>query len=363
METNNLTDRTSAAPPVVGHEVYVGPRAFQTGETLYCRDRETEELVSLLISQRVVLLHSPSGAGKTSLIQANLVPALQAEDFEVPTYRPPEHPVPQPVIIRVNRKSEASDPPGANRYALSSLWSLELHRPEGRGASIDELAALTLDQYLKQEFPATQDAAPGPDGKRFRRPLLLVFDQFEELLTLDPTDLQAKADFVQQVGESLRNLGRWALFAIRDDYLGALEPYRLSIPTLVATYHLDLLRAELAKVAIEKPADKAGVKFEEGIVQELVDDLRQVQVQQLARQIRVQTWSLRRAGGTPGGLPEAMEDQAGRPSHHPRPPSRARPRQGHRRSGRCPRLLLPRSRPSGIGDERRERVAHPGLVR
>ena len=108
-----------------------------------------------------------------------------------------------------------------------------------------------------------------------------MFDQFEELLTLDPTDLQTKAEFVQHLGESLRNLGRWAMFAIRDDYLGALEPYRLAIPTyLEATYHLDLLRAELAKEAIEEPALKAGVTFEEGIVQDLLDELRKVQVQQ-----------------------------------------------------------------------------------
>ena len=132
MGTIKLTDRTGAAPPAVGHEVYVGPRPFQTGEALYCRDRETSELVSLLISRRLVLLHAPSGAGKTSLIQAKLVPELRDEGFEVPTYRLPEHPVPQPVIIRVNLKSEASNPPGVNRYVLSTLLSLELHRPEGQ---------------------------------------------------------------------------------------------------------------------------------------------------------------------------------------------------------------------------------------
>ena len=41
---------------------YIGPRAFQTGEILYGRDREVEELLDLLIAERIVLLHSPSGA-------------------------------------------------------------------------------------------------------------------------------------------------------------------------------------------------------------------------------------------------------------------------------------------------------------
>ena len=47
---------------------YVGPRAFQDGETLYGRDREVAKLLNLLIAERIVLLYSPSGAGKTSLL-------------------------------------------------------------------------------------------------------------------------------------------------------------------------------------------------------------------------------------------------------------------------------------------------------
>ena len=59
---------------------YVGPRSFETGDALYGRDREVGQLASLLIAERIVLLHSPSGAGKTSLIQAGLLPRL-ADDF------------------------------------------------------------------------------------------------------------------------------------------------------------------------------------------------------------------------------------------------------------------------------------------
>ena len=42
---------------------YVGPRAFQRGETLYGRDLEVVQLLDLLIAERIVVLHSPSGAG------------------------------------------------------------------------------------------------------------------------------------------------------------------------------------------------------------------------------------------------------------------------------------------------------------
>src|SRR4051812_15315719 len=60
---------------------YVGPAPFETGRPLYGRAHETDALLSLLAAQPVVLLHSPSGAGKTSLIQAALVPRLRKLGF------------------------------------------------------------------------------------------------------------------------------------------------------------------------------------------------------------------------------------------------------------------------------------------
>lgn len=61
---------------------YVGPRAFQYGEKIYGRNREVLDLLDLLIAERITLLHSPSGAGKTSLVQAGLVPRLEREGCE-----------------------------------------------------------------------------------------------------------------------------------------------------------------------------------------------------------------------------------------------------------------------------------------
>ncbi len=62
---------------------YAGVRSLETGEAVYGRDREVRTLSALLIAERIVLLHSPSGAGKTFLLRAGLLPHLRDENFNI----------------------------------------------------------------------------------------------------------------------------------------------------------------------------------------------------------------------------------------------------------------------------------------
>ena len=57
---------------------FVGPRPFHLGERLFGRGKEVPDLYYLLNAERIVMLHSPSGAGKSSLVQAGLLPRLKA---------------------------------------------------------------------------------------------------------------------------------------------------------------------------------------------------------------------------------------------------------------------------------------------
>ena len=66
---------------------YIGPRAFRTGEKLFGRGHETAELMDLLIAERIVLMSSPSGAGKSSLINAGVIPIMRENGFKVPLAR------------------------------------------------------------------------------------------------------------------------------------------------------------------------------------------------------------------------------------------------------------------------------------
>ena len=260
---------------------YVGPRAFQYGETLYGRDREVMELLDLLIAERIVLLYSPSGAGKTSLIQAALIPELEGEGFQV-------LPVMRVGLEPPSDLYENVLPPTANRYVLSLLLSLEEALPPEQQTPLIELAKMTLTDYLDRRQvtasqPTFQPFVLGPKDQgpsNLPTSTVLILDQFEEILTADPTDRAAKEVFFAQVGAALRDRRRWALFAMREDYLAGLDPYLRPLPTrLSTTYRLELLGKEAALEAIEKPARQAGVDFYPAAAGKLADDLRRVRVQ------------------------------------------------------------------------------------
>lgn len=237
---------------------YIGPRAFQSGEPIYGRERESRQLVNLIVAERIVLLYSPSGAGKTSLIQAAIMPQLQKMKFQV---------LP---VVRVNLDAGV-DGQAINRYVYSAMLSLEEGIPLEQRSKPEALAEKSLAEYL--------DAYPKIEGGRGIE--VLLFDQFEEILTLNPADQAAKQAFFQQVGEALDAPKRWALFSMREDYVAALDPYLMEIPSRFrTTYRLDLLGSEAARQAIQQPARNAGVEFEDEAAGKLVDDLRRVRVQQ-----------------------------------------------------------------------------------
>lgn len=252
---------------------YVGPRAFETGEQLYGRDRDITNLYYLFLSERITLLFSPSGAGKSSLIKAGLMPRLTPKFNILP-------------VIRVNLEL----PPamarreGINRYVFSALLSMEQNRPENEQIRQSDLAAMTLSEYLAQRRSQMPPPTPPADDFEDEAPKglydALIFDQFEEILTIAPNDYDGKRVFFEQLGEALKDTKRWALFAAREDHIAAFDPYLRAIPgRFAARYRLDLLEAATAMQAMQSPAEAVGVNFTDEAAQRLADDLRRVKVQ------------------------------------------------------------------------------------
>src|SRR5689334_2972029 len=95
--------------PAPARNPFPGPVPFQDGDTIFGRDREIAELVDRLIADRWVLLYSPSGAGKSSLLNAGVLQRMRERRFRT---HPP---------IRVGLQV----PAGVNRYVWSCAASLE----------------------------------------------------------------------------------------------------------------------------------------------------------------------------------------------------------------------------------------------
>src|SRR5262245_20545262 len=146
-----------SVPPVALVNPFVGPRSFQAGEALYGRDREIRDLRGLLIAERIVLLHSPSGAGKTSLVQAALIPELEAQEFRVlpvmrvslepPTTTNDQRPtkIENRNVSAAETRSSILDPRSSNnssvvgnRYVLSLLLSLDEALPPEQQTPLSE---------------------------------------------------------------------------------------------------------------------------------------------------------------------------------------------------------------------------------
>jgi len=254
---------------------FVGPVPFTKDDPIFGRNREIRDLFDQVISHRIVVLHSPSGAGKTSLVMAGLLPRLEQEGF----YLLP--------IIRVGGEPEQDfQPPKTfNPYVYNLILALDSHGVEEGRADSDEslhqetlkrrserhqeLAGLTLAEYLAQ-WPVGEGVSTQ----------IIVFDQFEEIITSSLGDQQCKRDFFRQVGEALRDQHLWALFVIRDDFLGALEPYAFLIPTqFIKTFRLDFLDYDAALEAIRLPLAGQGISFVDEADEQLLNDLRTIKVQ------------------------------------------------------------------------------------
>ncbi len=234
---------------------FVGPRPFDKGEALFGRERESEELLDRLIAQRIMVLHSPSGAGKTSLIQAALIPALENTRFEV-------------LYVR---QVGAPGARVAEEYLRNTLSSLEEALPPGTRRPEKDWSAQKLTDYLKDR-PRPAKAPPSR---------VLIFDHFEAILAENPTDRERAACdlFFGQMSEALHDPNLWALFSLREEYVAALMTQARRLPTqLRAAYRLELLGKEEAQKAICGPMHKAGVRFSEKAAGLLIDDLRRLHI-------------------------------------------------------------------------------------
>lgn len=233
-------------------EPYVGPRAFRRDDQhlFFAREFEANELLSLITAHRIVLFYARSGAGKSSLLNARLVPLLEEDGFVVlPVARV------RPMGKELNEIDAQTTQ--TNVYIYSVLTCLH------REASPESLLSRGLGDGLPSSPADEEDLAPR----------VLIIDQFEELFTTGIW--QDRRPFLKQLAAILvRDPTLRVVLAMREDYIAELDPYSDLLPERLTTrFRLEPLRREAAIVAVTQPLTVFGRSFAPGVAEMLVDNL------------------------------------------------------------------------------------------
>jgi len=258
----NVQTTPPAGPQTNGIEPYVGPRSFRKEQRqfFFGRDEEADELVSIITAHSAVLFYSQSGAGKTSLLNAKLIPKLEEEEtfYVLPPMRVQGQ---LPANLKVGRNT--------NIFVLNALMSC--------GVDVTK-ANMNMTFH---EFVAQCGEHKNEYGEP--TPIVMVFDQFEELFTSYPGRWPDREDFFKQIGEALEGNPKKGLagnpllrviFCMREDYIAELDPYLPLLPEKLRTrFRLEHLREKKALTAITKPLEKTNRTYAPGVAELLVRNL------------------------------------------------------------------------------------------
>ncbi|MEV0155663.1 hypothetical protein AB0H57_18225 [Micromonospora sp. NPDC050686] len=254
--------RRAEGGPVADECPYPGMEAFDVDQAawFFGRDRVTHRLVDRLDERRraggALAVVAASGAGKSSLLRAGLLPALARG--ALPGSRHWRYLVLTPTADPVGElTTQLAELTGAARAEVSRAMAA------GPAAVVD---------LVRAALPA--DAAPHP-GLR----LLVVVDQVEELFTLG-ADITARRCFLEVLA-ALAEPGTGGepplalvVHGIRADfYAAAMAEPRLSAALQEGQVIIGPMTTAELREAIVNPALRAGLDVEPGLTELLLRDL------------------------------------------------------------------------------------------
>ena len=201
------------------------------------REEEIENICSRILARRSFLLYGRSGVGKSSILRAGVIPRLQDQGHRA-------------CIVR-----SFTDPLQHMRRMVRRLV------PGGEEAGVDP-DGLSLRELIHRRWP-------GPSSR-----IVVMLDQFEEFfLLLDAGDRQA---FIDELGAIMEDdaLPLQFVFVTREDMLAEMSQLKPAVPEIFHhEYRLGRLAPGQAARAITGPAWRVGCRFEDDLVDRLLEDL------------------------------------------------------------------------------------------
>ncbi len=241
-------------PPLWSGSPFPGLRAFIPADAsiFFGRGRETDDLVSRLgdPTLRFLTVVGASGSGKSSLVAAGLIPRLLAgavagsQDWTWVRFTP----------------GEVGDNPF---MALAMLFKDALQQ---QGQQPRELA----DRLEKNPVALVEWRDLALIGKPDWAELLLFIDQFEELFTLVATD-HAKP-FIEWLHQAAQTDRIRVVATLRADFYHRCVEQSVLAQLFTGSYNLAAPGWRALGEMITRPAERAGLTFENGLAECILDD-------------------------------------------------------------------------------------------
>jgi hypothetical protein len=234
---------------------FVGLRSFESEESelFFGREEQTKQLLSKLHDTNFVAVVGSSGAGKSSLVKAGLIPALKAgflnsgDHWNIASFRPGD----RPIFYLAN--------------AIIQTFGLELSTEKFEKFIIEE----GVDGIVKTIAPHLSH-----DNS-----LLILVDQFEELFThfKDKTDqksLMHRFEFVNMLLEFLCKKRIYVIITMRSDYIGNCNAfYELPERLSKSQFLVPRLKNEQLISVIENPIKLFEASIQFGLTERMLNDL------------------------------------------------------------------------------------------
>lgn len=149
---------------------WLGLETYKEGEVLYGRRNEIRELFRYVVNYNCTLFYGKSGIGKSSILNAGIIPDVRKRGY-------------LPIPIRLSHKNENSYLQQIDIAIRETLTSIEEVIP------CKEKGNESIYEYFHRHKFYSEN------GERVK--LLIIFDQFEEIFTMQEDEQKKKAFFTQ----------------------------------------------------------------------------------------------------------------------------------------------------------------------
>lgn len=249
-EPSSLDHQPIETPKLWQGSPFPGLRAFNLEDApiFFGRGRETDALVRRVQEHSFVAVVGASGSGKSSLVRAGLIPRL-LDTSAVGTW----------IIATFTPDRLGAGNPFASLAA--ALMNGSLNRDESQLArrlrETPELLAEICEQVLKNQPPEAK--------------LLLFIDQFEELFTtIEPI---YRSSFINLLSLVTKHERICIVVTLRGDfYAQAIGLEELAMLLEAGTIPLSTPGIGSLYEMITRPAVRAGLVFEDGLVERILND-------------------------------------------------------------------------------------------